>query len=78
MKKFLTLILGVLMLCLFSPSQSYAQPANDNVCDAMLLTVDAPPVTVSNIDATDEPGEQILKPLLPIPASVDGGRYLSQ
>ncbi len=73
MKKFTTLGLGVLVLLVLSIYTANAQPPNDNVCDAMTLTLDGPAVTVSNIDASFEPGEGDLRPGLPLPASVDGG-----
>ena len=49
MKKSTTLGLGVVLLLFLSFLTANAQPANDNVCDALLLTPDDAPVTSASL-----------------------------
>ena len=51
-----------LLLASFSPAL-FAQPGNDDVCAALDITLDAPPLIVSNVGATVAPGEDTIAPL---------------
>ncbi len=65
MKKLVTLGLYLIVLFLWQPQVLLAQPANDNVCDALELTVDGPAVVTNNLGATAEPGEDAIRPAAP-------------
>lgn len=62
MKRIFTFGFLLMMFSFLNVSNVMAQPANDNVCDALDITLDGPAVVVSNIDATVEAGEQDIVP----------------
>ncbi len=58
-KKFFCLLVAVLLL---STGNIYAQPANDNVCDAIDITGGASGFIATNADATVQMGEEAITP----------------
>lgn len=62
MKALLTKPLYILLPFFLLTNISFAQPVNDDVCDALSFVLDGPPVTISNIGATVQSGENTIVP----------------
>ena len=65
MKKLITFSFFWIFSCVWGPLLLFAQPPNDNVCNARAITLDAPAVIVNNLGATAEPGESSITPPFP-------------
>ncbi len=62
MKRIFTFGFLLMVFSLLNTTSIFAQPANDNVCDALELTLDGPAVVVNNLGGTAEAGEETIVP----------------
>lgn len=73
MKRIFTFGLFLMVFSLLNTANIYAQPANDNACDALEITLDGAAVIVSNVGATVEAGEENIIP--PTSTTCDPGTW---
>ena len=72
MKRIFTFGFFLLVFSLFNATDTFAQPANDNVCDALELTLDGAAVVLNNLGATAEDGEDAIVPPAPTEPGAPG------
>ncbi|MEO0780022.1 MAG: hypothetical protein AAF146_25905, partial [Bacteroidota bacterium] len=72
MKRIFTFGFFLLVFSLFNATDTFAQPANDNVCDALELTLDGAAVVINNLGATAEDGEDAIVPPAPTEPGAPG------